>query len=157
MSTDAPALGVGAAALAVLVAVAGLPAPVSAHVNDVGVDSQVSVDGRVVVETAFIGADGFVVIHEVDGSEPGEPIGHAPVSGEGGLKEDVPVDVATGTWGEWSGAREVWAVLHTDDGDGEFEPDEDEMLEQFGDPAGDRFTLERGDEPAYVTAREFAA
>lgn len=157
MRTDATTLGLGVAALVVLVAIAGVPAPVSAHVNDVGVDSQVSADGTVVVETAFIGTDGFVVLHEVNGSDTGEPIGHAPVSEEGGLKQDITVDVEAGTWRNWSGDRRVWAVLHADDGDGEFEPADDEMLEQFGDPVGEWFTLERGDAAAYVTAREFAA
>lgn len=156
MQTDSTTLGVGVAALAVLIVISGVPAPVSAHVNDVGVDAQVSVDGTVVLETVFSGVDGFVVLHEVDGSEPGEPIGHVAVSEEGGLKEDVTLDVADATWQDWTGAREVWAVLHSDDGDGEFEPENDEMLEQFGDPAGDRFTLERGDATAYVTAREFS-
>lgn len=150
-------LRVSAAVLVVLVAIAAAAAPVSAHVNDLGVDPQVSADGTVVVETVFAGSDGFVVLHEVNGSEPGEPVGHVAVSEEGGLKEDVTVGVDEATWRDWSGDRQLWAVLHADDGDGEFEPSEDEMVEQFGDPAGERFTLERGDDPAYVTAREFAA
>lgn len=155
MPTHAAAPGVAVGVLAVLVVLAGVPAPISAHVNDVGVDAQVSTDGTVVVETAFIGTDGFVVLHESNGSVPGDPVGHAAVSEEGGLKEDVTVDVAPATWRNWSGDRRLWAVLHADDGDGEFEPDEDEMIEQFGDPAGEQFTLARGD-AAYVTAREFA-
>lgn len=156
MPNGATTPGVAVAVLAVLVVLAGVPAPVNAHVNDVGVDAQVSADGTVVVETVFIGTDGFVVLHESNGSAPGDPVGHAAVSDEGGLKEDVTVDVAAATWRNWSGDRRVWAVLHADDGDGEFEPDEDEMIEQFGDPAGEQFTLERGDAAAYVTAREFA-
>lgn len=142
--------------LALLLAVAGVPAPVSAHTNHVGVDSQVSTDGTVVAETVFIGTDGFVVLHEVNGSEPGEPVGHAPVSEEGGLKEDVAVEVDAATWGDWEEDRQLWAVLHADDGDGTFEPGEDEVIETFGDPAGDRFSLARGEQPAYVTAREFS-
>jgi hypothetical protein len=156
MRTPLGRLGFGVAVVGLVVALAAVPLPVSAHVNDVGVDSQVSADGTVIVETAFVGADGFVVLHEVDGDDPGDPIGHAPVSEAGGLKEDVTVTVADETWQNWRGDRRVWAVLHSDDGDGTFEPGDDEMLEQFGDPAGERFTLERSEAPAYVTAREFS-
>lgn len=142
--------------LALLLAVGGLAVPVSAHTNHVGVDAQVSANGTVVAETVFIGTDGFVVLHEVNGSEPGEPVGHAPVSAAGGLKEDVAVEVDAATWRQWEDDRQLWAVLHADDGDGTFEPEEDEVIESFGDPAGDRFALAKGQAAAYVTAQGFS-
>lgn len=144
-----------AVATVLLFALATVPAPVTAHVNDVNADPQVSADGTVVIETVFIGADGWVVIHRANGTDPGEPIGHAAVSSEGGLKTDVPVEISRRAWRNWSGARTVWAVLHEDDGDGEFEPSEDETIDQFGEPAGQRFAVRAGERPAYVTARGF--
>lgn len=148
--------GWGPFALALLVALAAVPVPVSAHVNDVNADPQVSADGTVVIETVFIGTDGWVVLHEVNGSDPGEPIGHAAVSREGGLKTDVRVQVSSTAWQNWSGNRTVWAVLHTDDGDGQFEPSDDDAIEQFGEPAGQQFAVRPGDSSTYVTARGFA-
>lgn len=147
---------VGVIGVAVLVALVAGPVLVSAHVNDVRADPQVSTDGTVVLETVFIGTDGWVVLHAANGSGPGEPIGHAAVSSEGGLKEDVRVRITPEEWQSWSGNRTVWAVLHADDGDGQFEPGEDEVIEQFEEPAAHRFAVRRGDSPAYVTARGFA-
>lgn len=147
---------IGVIGVAVLVALVAGPVLVSAHVNDVRADPQVSADGTVVVETVFIGADGWVVLHAANGSGPGEPIGHAAVSSEGGLKEDVRVRISPEEWQTWSGNRTVWAVLHADDGDGQFEPGDDEVIEQFEEPAAHRFAVRRGDSPAYVTARGFA-
>lgn len=140
----------------VLVSLAAAPAPVSAHVNHVEADSQVVADGRIVAETAFIAADGWVVLHTDDGGEPGEPIGHTAISSEGGPKEDVPVPVAEDVWRDWSGNRTVWVTLHRDDGDGTFEPSDDSQLTPFGEPAGTKITVRKAERPARVLVAAFA-
>lgn len=150
-------LGVlGVFGVALLVVLAAVPAPVSAHVNHVEADPQVVDDGRVVAETAFIAVDGWVVLHADDGGEPGEPVGHTAISSEGGLKEDVPVPVSEDVWRDWSGTRTVWVTLHNDDGDGEFEPSEDELLSTFGEPAGTEITVRKAGRPARVLVASFA-
>lgn len=140
-------------AVCLLLATATAPLPVSAHTNDVRVDPQVSTDGTVVVETVFIAEDGWLVLHADENGSLGAPIGHTAVSSEGGLKQDYPVTVDGEHWADWETSR-VHAALHTDDGDGTFEPGEDAVLTSFGDPATDAFTLGAGD-GALVTAREF--
>ncbi|WP_255151835.1 DUF7282 domain-containing protein [Halorarius halobius] len=148
------AVGLLAAGLVVAALAAAVPMPASAHVNHVAADPQVSPDGRLVAETAFVAVDGYLVVHRDDDGAVGEPIGHAPISQAGGLKTDVSVTVADGAWDDWT-TDEAWLVLHTSDGDGEFEPDDDEMLTTFGQPAGERITVARGDR-ALVTAAAFA-
>jgi hypothetical protein len=55
-------VSVVALALLVVVALAGVPLPVSAHLNDVNADAQVSSDRTVVAETAFLAEDGFIAV-----------------------------------------------------------------------------------------------
>ncbi|WP_435196751.1 DUF7282 domain-containing protein [Natronomonas sp. EA1] len=139
----------------VLVCALLLAVPASAHVNHATAPPQQSADGTVVVETAFIAVDGWAVVHTDANGKPGEPIGHTALAGEGGLETDVRVTIDDAVWSEWEGARDVWVVLHRDDGDGVFEPDEDNPLSNFGQPAGERFVLERN-ATAVVTAAGFA-
>lgn len=140
--------------LALAVALVAVPLPVAAHLNHVSADAQVSPDGTLVAETAFVGADGYLVAHRSDGGDIGEPIGHVPLSQAGGLKTDVSVGVSPEVWADWT-TQEVWLVLHTSDGDGEFEPEDDPVLETFGRPAGERITVAKADR-ALVTAEAFA-
>lgn len=145
------------ARLAAGIAVASLlvaAVPAAAHVNHLEADPQASTDGTVVVETAFIAADGWVVVHRVTGNGSiGEPIGHAPIDGGSGNEVDFPVRIDGDVWTNWT-TRQVWIVLHHDDGDGRFEPDADRVLRPFDDPAGARVTVARG-ETAYVTEAGF--
>lgn len=127
----------------------------SAHTNHAAATPQRSADGTVLVETAFIAVDGWVVLHADANGEPGDPIGHTAISAEGGLHTDVPVTVAPEVWANWTGAHELWVVLHRDDGDGVFEPEADNALSTFGEPAGERLTVERN-ATAVVTAAGFA-
>lgn len=140
------------ALVAVLLVVA--VAPIAAHTNHVSADAQVTADRAVVAEAVFLADDGWLVLHADDGGEPGEPIGHRYVE-DGEFRTDVAVNVTGSAWRDWSGAREVWVVAHHDDGDGEWEPGEDEMLTSFGSLVGTEVTVERGDAEAYVTAEEF--
>lgn len=141
---------------ALALALAGAALPVAGHGNHLSADSQVSTDGTLVVESVLPTDEAWIVVRADDEGEPGEVLGHAPVDADEGLRTDVPVDIDDGTWGNWSGARAVWTVLHTENGDGEFDPEDDEMSESFGEPAGDRILVRKGDAPAYVTAEEFS-
>lgn len=143
-----------AAALVVAGLATTLALPAAAHVNHVSADPQVSADGTVVAETAFVAADGYLVVHRDDDGAIGEPIGHRPISAAGGLQTDVAVTVEAAAWRNWS-TGPAWLVLHTSDGDGSFEPSEDDVLTTFGRPAGQRITLGTGDR-ALVTAEAFA-
>lgn len=140
--------------LAAAVGLAAAPLPVAAHVNHVSADPQASSDGTLVAETAYVANDGHLVVHRDDGGEVGEPVGHVPLSADGGLQTDVGVRIDGAAWDDWD-ARHAWLVLHTDDGDGRFEPDEDPVLRTFGQVSGERIAVARGDR-ALVTARGFA-
>jgi len=138
-------------ALVVCGALAGATAVASAasasagmHGNHLSVDPQVTSDGTVVVETAFTLRPGFVVLRADDGGEPGEPVGHTAVRG-GEFLRDVPVAVNESTWSEWDGNRTLWAVLHRDDGDGEFDLADDRAMTDRNPAARARLSVRRGE------------
>jgi len=112
------------------------------HGTHVDVDPQVSSDGTVVVETLSMLRLGFVVLRADDGGSPGEPVGHARVPGIG-YQAAVPVAVDNGTWDDWTGNRTLWAVLHRDDGDGQFDPDSDPAMTARNPAARARFALRK--------------
>jgi len=126
----------------------------SRHGNHVSVDAQVSADGTVVVETAAWLASGFLVVRRDDGGQPGAPIGHAPLDGAAS-RTDVEVSVDQSVWEDWSGNRTLWAVIHFDDGDGQFDPATDRPAVTRSPAAQQSFALGEGDAPARVLARQF--
>lgn len=148
--------GTVAVTVALAVALSSAAIPVAAHGNHLSADSQVSTDGTLVVESVLPVDEAWIVVRTDEDGSPGEVLGHVPVDADEGLRTDVAVDIEDEAWGNWSGTRPVWTVLHAEDGDGEFDPEDDEMLESFGEPAGDRIQVRKGDAPAYVTAEEFS-
>ncbi len=147
-----------ALSLALVVLLAAGPAPASAHTNHAAVDSQLSADGTLLVESAFLAEAGFVVVHAVaeDGS-PGKPLGSRYIPRQAGFRTAVTVEMDPMAWRDTDGPREVWVVVHDDsDGDGTFDPGTDNALSLFGRIAGERATVARGEAPAYVAAEQFA-
>lgn len=143
------------AAVAVL-AVAVVPAV--AHTNHVEADDQHSVDGTLVLEWEFVGSDGWVAVRADDGGQPGEVLGERRVTPETAFRTDTSVTIDDGAWSDWDGSRQVWVVLHAEDGGEGFDPEEDPMQTGLsGDPAGSRITVERADSPTSVTAQGFGA
>lgn len=145
-----------AISVTVVLALAGAALPVAAHGNHLSADSQVSADGTLIVESVLPIGEAWIVVRADDDGSPGEVLGYAPVDDEDGLRTDVPVDIDDEHWADWSDTRTVWIVLHDENGDGEFDPADDELSESFGEPAGDRLRVRKGDAPAYVTAEEFS-
>ncbi len=137
---------IGALALVTVVVVAGAGALVAAHGNHVAANPQVVTEEGLLVESTFISQDGFVVVHRDDGGDPGEVIGHARV--EQGYQENLRIGLDAMPDGE----QRVWLVLHEDDGDGEFNPEDDPALESFGSVAGRQVMVRPGDRPVYVSA-----
>lgn len=146
-----PLLGLVAVVLAVATAVAP---PATAHVDHVEVDPQVSPDGRLVAETAFVASDSFLVVHRDAGGSPGEPVAHTYLPGDRGQRTDVAVSVARDVWADWESGK-LWFVLHADDGDGTFEPEQDAQARRFGGAAESSVTVSTGDR-AVVMAMGFA-
>lgn len=140
------------AVLLALLACAALAVPVAAHANHVAADPQVTPDGTLVVESAFILDDGFVAVQRDDGGDPGSVVGHAPLSGGDGFRTDVEVAIDADAWADWDGPARVHLVLRSDDGDGEFDPDDDRIVRSLGSTAAAVVTVDRG-ERAVVTAR----
>lgn len=132
-----------------LVVAALVAGPASGHANHVTVDAQVTAGGSVLVETVFAAEEGWLAVHADDEGDPGAVLGARQV--ESGFRTDVRVEMDDGA----ASNRTAWVVLHGSDGDGSFDPEEDEPLESFGSAVVERFELAVGDRPAVVTAREF--
>jgi hypothetical protein len=135
--------------VAALVAVAFVTGPANAHANHVTVDAQVTADGSVLVETVFATETAWLAVHADDGGDPGRVLGVRQV--ESGFRTDVRVGLEDGA----ASNRTAWVVLHGSDGDGEFDPAEDEPLASFGSVVAERFELGVGDREAAVTAERF--
>ena len=141
------------AALAVVVlAFVLLPAgPVAGHgIDHLGADPQASADGVVRLESVFATEDGFVVLYREGGENP-EVIAHRPFSASTRDVFDVSVRVPAEAWSDLPANATLRAVLHGDDGDGEFDPATDPPLTSFGGVAGESFVVRRGP-TAYVGA-----
>jgi hypothetical protein len=147
-----------AAVLFVAVAAVGAAAAPGLHGNHVEVDPQVSADGRVVAESTYLLARGFLVVRADDDGDPGRVLGHSPVLPKGETRLGTTVRIDPGEWRAWSGGRAVWLVLHRDDGDGTFEPGSDPALEGvLGGVAGERVRVAKGERPAAVVAQGIGA
>jgi len=129
------------------------PADAGLHGNHVAVGTQVSADGTVIAGEAATLAPGFLVLRNDDGDRPGEPLGHTALTGAT-IRTDVSVAVDDDVWADWSGTRTLWAVVHLDDGDGEFDPAADPSAADRYPSASRQFRLERGDAPVRILARQ---
>jgi hypothetical protein len=138
-----------AVAVATLVAVGVVVAGgslVAADGNHLSVRPQVVAEGELLVESTFTTRGDYLVVHRDDGGRPGEPVGHVEI--DEGASENVRVGLDETVDGETT----LWVVLHDDDGDGEFDPEDDPALESFGSTAGRQVPVRSGDRPAYVSA-----
>jgi hypothetical protein len=141
-----PAVALTALAVAAVLVGAGVT---GAHsVNYVSADPQVTPDGTVLVEGAFVEESGWVVVHERTDDGYGEALGATRLPRRNAFYTDVAVTIEADAWANWT-TREVVVVLHGEDGDGEF-TSEDPPLGGFGVIVTDRFVVERG-ERAVVT------
>lgn len=125
---------IGAAVLLALVSQA-----VGAHGAYITADDQVSADGEVVVRNVHVLVDRYVVLYAGD-DEPERIVGHAAVSA--GSNSAVSIDTADGYWTAVEGNVTVWALLHSRDGDGRFDPSVDRPLESARHD-GARFTVRK--------------
>ncbi|MFD1512976.1 DUF7282 domain-containing protein [Halomarina rubra] len=139
-------------AVVLLVVLASVPLPVSAHSNHLTATSQVSDDGTLLVETVFVSQRAHLVVHADDGGEMGAALGSRSLT-PGGLVRDVEVDVAADQWDQWGENRTVWLALHADDGDGEYDAD-DPVYTRFNRPVAERVAVGKGS-PAIVTGQGF--
>jgi hypothetical protein len=131
------------AALALAAALAGAGLAGAHAVNYVSADAQVTPDGTVVVEGAFVERSGWVAVHErtADG-EAGEALGATRLPRANRFYTDVGVPIDDAAWRDWT-AREVVVVLYGEDGDGEF-TDADPPLSGFGVVVTDDATVAEG-------------
>lgn len=127
-------------------AVVGAGALVGAHGNHVDANPQVVADDGLMIESTFVTQDAHLVVHRNDDGEPGEIIGSVSVAD--GFHKNVRIALDSPPAGETT----LWVVLHEDDGDGEFEPDEDPAMESFGSVAGTQVAVTPGDRAVYISA-----
>lgn len=110
---------------------------VSVVPGDVGFEGD---EGVMTLRRVELATDGFVVLHVDEGGEPGEPVGWTPL--RAGAHEDVPVALDEAFLQNHSGGVRLWATVHSDDGDGQFDAD-DPPVRVGGSPAGSRFYTEK--------------
>lgn len=139
-------------------ALAAVPALASAHTNHASVDSQVTADGTIIIESAFISNAGFIVVHAVnDNGEPGEPLASRYVPERSDFQTALSLQVDSTDLPGNATTHEVWVVVHQDaNGNGEFDPGTDNALSLFGQLAGERATITTGEAPGYVAAERFS-
>lgn len=116
-----------AVALLALTSVLFLGSPAAAHGAYMAADDQISADGTVVLRNVFVMVDRYVVLYSDDGGAPDEVIGQRAVAS--GSHAAVVIDIEDDRWADIEGTGTVWALIHGDDGDNEFDPDEDVLVE----------------------------
>ena len=119
-----------------------------AHGNHASAGPQVSGNGSVVVEQAFLSERGYVAITTDPESGEGRVLGHRPLGA--GLHSGVRVGVDSSYWAGVDGNVTLRVRLYADDGDGTFDPATDPVLRWFDQPAGGPFRVRQGPGPAYV-------
>lgn len=151
------ALALGCAML-VVASLATVPLPTRAHGYEVHADPQLSVNGTVVSETVFVVTDAWLALYrDVTNGTPSGRLAVTRVRAGSGLRRDVAVRIPEEQWASFGPNETIHLVLHRDDGDGEFEPrDDDNVLSSFGSPVTTAFVLRRADRQALVTAARFA-
>lgn len=110
-----------------------------AHANHVIVRDQLSGDGTVLVEQAVMLEPGFLVIHADEDGEPGAVLAHTEL--EQGVNGAIEMQVPGEYWSDQERLVTLWAVIHFDDGDGEFDPEDDPMARSLGSLSGRPFTV----------------
>ena len=120
--------------------------PVAAHGNYLESDTQTTADGTVTIEVLTAVTDGFVVLHEANGNEIGPVVGYTD-PGEGPVHTDLTVQIDESYWQNVTNHTTLFAVLHRNEGDEEFDPDTDPMqASASGDLVATRFMVGKTDE-----------
>lgn len=131
--------GVVAFGVVVALLAAGFAGSGLAHANHVIVRDQLSGDGTVLVEQVVMLEPGFLVLHADDGGEPGDVLAHTTL--EPGVSGAIEMQVPGDYWSRQERLVTLWAVIHFDDGDGEFDPEDDPMARSLGSLSGRPFTV----------------
>lgn len=115
--------------------------PVAAHGNSIEADTQTSTDGMVTIELLTVVTDGFVVLHEAEGDEIGPVVGYTS-PGEGPIHTELTVNIGAGYWQNVTNHTTLYVVLHRNEGDSSFNPQEDPMQESAsGSLVATKFTV----------------
>ncbi|AQL43063.1 hypothetical protein BV210_10210 [Halorientalis sp. IM1011] len=123
-----------------------------AHGNHATASPQVSANGTVVVEEAFLSTNGYLVLYADDGGDPGRVVGVLEL--DRGRHVGVRVRLDPRFWATVSGNATLRATLHEDAELGDdFDPSTDRRLQFFGRPIRQRVPVARGDRPASVVTR----
>ncbi len=136
-----------------LLVVIVMAVPVAAHGNLLAVDSQVSADGTVRIEGAYLITTGWIVLHADDNGNIGTVIGHKEAA-KNSYHENLSVAIDRTYWDTVTNRTPIWAVLHYDaNGNGQFDPAADPPTGGQATPANAHLlTVAKGEQPAYVLA-----
>src|SRR3954471_23999422 len=86
-----------------------VPAFAQGATPSVGVSDQVSLNGKVMIDSVYSEVQGWVVIHIDNGGQPGRVAGFAPVAPGWMYNLEAPIDATIAT-------PILYAMLHVDDG-----------------------------------------
>lgn len=75
----------------------------------------------ITVHTLYLGGDGYVVIHEDSNGTPGPILGASPLLHEG-VGNNLAITLSRAT----QDGEALYAMLHKDNGDGQFNPQQDD-------------------------------
>lgn len=139
------------AALAIVAVLVGAGVVGAHSVNYVSADPQVTPDGTVLVEGAFVEESGWAVLHEQTEDGYGAALGATRLPHRNAFYTDIAVTIEDEAWANWT-TQEVVVVLHGEDGDGEY-TNADPPLGGFGVVVTDRFVVAAGDR-AVVTGED---
>jgi len=134
-------------ALAAVAAVAFAGVAV-AHGNHASASPQVSANGSVVVDQAFLSEPGYLVVTTDPDEGAGRVVGHRSLGV--GPHSGVRVGIDRDYWRSVAGNTTLRVRLYGDDGDGAFDPEADPVLQWLGRPAGGPVTVRRGAAPVYL-------
>lgn len=96
----------------------------------------------VTVDNVSLASPGYVTIHAVEQDySPGDAVGHTQL--EAGSHENVTVDIDESFYESLDDRFRLYAIVHTDDGDGEFDPESDPPVTVGEEVVGSSFDLQK--------------
>ncbi len=97
---------------------------------------------NVTIRNVSLASDGYVAIHATEQDySPGQVVGQTALSA--GTHENVTVSMNGSYYGSLDARYSLWAVVHTSDGDGSFDPASDTVLQAGNETVGSFFNLEK--------------
>ena len=97
---------------------------------------------NVTIRNVSLASDGYVALHATEQDySPGQVVGQTALPA--GTHENVTVSMNASYYRSLDARYDLWAVVHTSDGDGSFDPTSDTVLKAGNETVGSFFSLEK--------------